>query len=173
MAYYHIADKVISIALAIFDPIVQSIYPYFSKKYDPNIFLKIFAFVVCASMIVALLVFFVSDFISLFLFNEVNYIFLKVLYVLLFMIPISALYVMLGAPLLLARGFKREFNLSIIYGFLIHLIILSLIYVLFLSNIAIGEELLLYFAISLVVSKFIVLLIRFYYVYINKLHIKG
>ena len=89
------------------------------------------------------------------------------------MIPISALYVMLGAPLLLARGFKREFNLSIIYGFLIHLIILSLIYVLFLSNIAIGEELLLYFAISLVVSKFIVLLIRFYYVYINKLHIKG
>ena len=79
---------------------------------------------------------------------------------------------MLGAPLLLARGFKKEFNLSIIYGFAIHLLILTSLYY-FAKNLNIYDDILLFFVISLVFSKFTVLMIRIYYVYKNKLHKKN
>ena len=80
---------------------------------------------------------------------------------------------MLGAPLLLARGFKKEFNLSIIFGFVIHLLLLSILYYYFTVNSDLQSDILILFAISLVFSKFIVLMIRIYYVFVNKLYKKS
>jgi len=114
-----------------------------------------------------------SDLISIILLGEINGIFKNLFYVIIPIIPISILYVMLGAPLLLARGYKKEFNLSIIYGFVIHLLLLAILYYYFTINSDLQSYILILFAISLVFSKFIVLLIRIYYVYINKLYKKS
>ena len=71
---------------------------------------------------------------------------------------------MLGAPLLLARGYKKEFNNSIIFGFIIHALILLILYTLSSFNLIVDESLLYIFAFSLVFSKSMVLIIRLHYV---------
>ena len=114
-----------------------------------------------------------SDLISVILLGEINDIFKRLFYIIIPIVPISVLYVMLGAPLLLARGYKKEFNLSIIYGFVIHLVLLSILYYYFTINPDLQSNILILFAISLVFSKFIVLTIRIYYVYKNKLYKKS
>ena len=105
-----------------------------------------------------------ENYLSILLLKEISILFINILNILLYLIPISLMYVMLGAPLLLARGYKKQFNISIIYGFIIHGLILSFLYVLFLLNIIVNEALLYMFAYSLIFSKSIVLFIRLYYV---------
>ena len=125
------------------------------------------------SILVVFLGYLFSDLISIILLGEINDIFKNLFYVIIPIIPISTLYVLLGAPLLLARGYKKEFNLSIIYGFIIHLLLLSTLYYYYTLNSDLQSDILILFAISLVVSKFIVLMIRIYYVFINKLYKKS
>ena len=172
VTYYYLADKAVSVILTLFSPIIQTIYPYLAKRYNFNFLAKLLTVLMIVSLIVVSMGYFFVDFISLILLSEVNTVFKNLFYIILPIIPISTLYVMLGAPLLLARGFKKEFNLSIIYGFAIHLLILTSLYY-FAKNLNIYDAILLFFAISLVFSKFTVLMIRIYYVYKNKLHKKN
>lgn len=173
VTYYYLADKAVSVILSLFDPIVQTIYPYLSKKYSFNFLLKLLLIVMSMSLFIVTVCYYSSDLISIILFDEINETFQRVFYIVILIIPISILYVMLGAPLLLARGFKKEFNLSVVYGFIIHLLILSALYLYYIFNSSIESDILIYFAIALVFSKFMILLIRIYYVYINKLYKKG
>tara|TARA_B110000879_G_scaffold207804_1_gene292167 strand:- start:5616 stop:6905 length:1290 start_codon:yes stop_codon:yes gene_type:complete len=173
VTYYYLADKAASVILALFNPIVQTIYPYLAKKYNFIFLVKLVSILMIASLLVVCLGYLFSDLISIILLDEINDVFKTLFYVMIPIVPISVLYVMLGAPLLLARGYKKEFNLSIIYGFVIHLLLLSILYYYFTINSDLQSDVLILFAISLVLSKFIVLMIRIYYVYINKLYKKG
>lgn len=173
VTYYYLADKVVNVILSLFEPVIQTIYPYLSKKYSFNFLFKILICVMIISLVIVIIGYISSDLISIILLNEINDIFMNLLYIILLIIPISILYVMLGAPLLLARGYKKEFNLSIIYGFIIHVIILLILYFYYKINPYIDYKILMFFAFSLVFSKLIVLLIRIYYVYINKLYKRG
>lgn len=170
VTYYYLADKAISVVLSVFDPIIQSIYPYLSKKFNLAFLIKLLSMMMFSSLIIVIVLFTVSDYLSLFLLKEVNSIFVNTLTILLAVIPVSIFYVMLGAPLLLARGYKKEFNKSIIYGFIIHLIILTILYIYYLLNTNINEILIYLFAGSLLFSKFIVMFIRMYYVYKYKVY---
>lgn len=173
VTYYYLADKAVSVILTLFSPIVQTIYPYLAKKYNFIFLVKLVSILMVISLLVVFLGYLFSDLISIILLGEINDIFKNLFYVIIPIIPISTLYVMLGAPLLLARGFKKEFNLSIIYGFIIHLLLLSTLYYYYTLNSDLQSDILILFAISLVVSKFIVLMIRIYYVFINKLYKKS
>ena len=173
VTYYYLADKAASVILALFNPVVQTIYPYLAKKYNFIFLVKLVSILMIASLLVVCLGYLFSDLISIILLDEINDVFKTLFYVMIPIVPISVLYVMLGAPLLLARGYKKEFNLSIIYGFVIHLLLLSILYYYFTINSDLQSDVLILFAISLVLSKFIVLMIRIYYVYINKLYKKG
>ena len=172
VTYYYLADKAVSVILTLFSPIVQTIYPYLAKKYNFFFLVKLLSILMVFSLLIVSLGYLFSNLISIILLGEINDIFKNLFYVIAPIIPISILYVMLGAPLLLARGYKKEFNLSIIYGFFIHLLILSTLYYYFTINSDLQSDILILFAFSLVFSKFIVLLIRIYYVYINKLYKK-
>lgn len=173
VTYYYLADKAVSVILTLFSPIVQTIYPYLAKKYNFIFLVKLVSILMVISILVVFLGYLFSDLISIILLGEINDIFKNLFYVIIPIIPISTLYVMLGAPLLLARGYKKEFNLSIIYGFIIHLLLLSTLYYYYTLNSDLQSDILILFAISLVVSKFIVLMIRIYYVFINKLYKKS
>ena len=173
VTYYYLADKAVSVILSLFTPVVQTIYPYLAKKYNYSFFVKLLSILILVSLLVVSLGYLFGDLISIILLNEINIIFLNLFHVILPIIPISTLYVMLGAPLLLARGFKKEFNLSIIYGFVIHLLLLSILYYYYILNPNLHSDILILFAISLVFSKFVVLMIRSYYVFINKLFKKS
>ena len=173
VTYYYLADKAVSVILALFTPIVQTVYPYLAKKFNFIFLVKLLSILMIVSLVVVSLGYLFSDLISIILFDEINIIFTNLFYVILPIIPISTLYVMLGAPLLLARGFKKEFNLSIIFGFVIHLLLLSILYYYFTVNSDLQSDILILFAISLVFSKFIVLMIRIYYVFVNKLYKKS
>ena len=128
VTYYYLADKAVSIILTLFNPVVQTIYPYLAKKYNFVFLVKLLSILMAVSLLIVSLGYLFSDLISIILLGEINDIFKNLFYVIIPIIPISILYVMLGAPLLLARGYKKEFNLSIIYGFVIHLLLLSLRY---------------------------------------------
>ena len=173
VTYYYLADKAVSVILTLFSPIVQTIYPYLAKKYNFVFLVKLLSILMAVSLLIVSLGYLFSDLISIILLGEINSIFKNLFYVIIPIIPISILYVMLGAPLLLARGYKKEFNLSIIYGFVIHLLLLSILYYYFTINPDLQSDILILFAISLVFSKFVVLMIRMYYVFINKLYKKS
>jgi PST family polysaccharide transporter len=163
VAYYYLADKVISVVITMFDPVIQTIYPYLSKEFRKSFFINLMIGIVGASLVIMVILYYSGDILSLLLLKETSLLFINTLNILLFLIPISLIYVMLGAPLLLARGFKKEFNNSIIFGFVIHSIILFLLYMSFLTNNVNNTNIFYMFACSLVVSKFAVLLIRLYY----------
>jgi PST family polysaccharide transporter len=173
VTYYYLADKAVSVILTLFDPIVQTIYPYLAKKYNFVFLVKLLSILMAVSLLLVSLGYLFGDLISVILLGEINDIFKKLFYIIMPIVPISVLYVMLGAPLLLSRGYKKEFNLSIIYGFIIHLVLLSILYYYFTINSDLQSNILILFAISLVFSKFIVLMIRIYYVYKNKLYKKS
>ena len=157
MSYYYIADRVINVSLSLFDPLIQTIYPYLSQKFDYRFLRKLVSYSISVSLLIAMGLYCSSDLVSLILIGEQSFIFQNLLSSMLPIIPISILYVMLGAPLLLARGYKKEFNLSITYGFILHLIVLGLLYLYYSSSFAQGEYILLYFSASLVFSKLLVL----------------
>ena len=169
VTYYHLADKAIGVVLSIYDPIIQSIYPYLSKKFNLKFLIKLLSVMLFSSLVIVSILFISSDYLSLFLLKEINLLFTNTLIILLAIIPISVFYVMLGAPLLLARGYKKEFNKSIVFGFIIHLTILSILYIYSLSY-SIENILLYLFAGSLLFSKLNVMFIRIYYVYKYKVY---
>jgi polysaccharide transporter, PST family len=168
--YYYLADKVISVTLSIFEPVVQTIYPYLSKSFKFLFFAKVLIYTICVSLFSVLIIFLTSDILSMFLLKEINNTFIMTLNILLAIIPISIIYVVLGAPLLLARGYKKEFNRSIIYGFIIHLLILTTLYLYNVFNMGSGYSVIYLFAGSLLLSKLIVMFMRIYYVFINTLY---
>ena len=170
VTYYYVADKIISIILQIFDPIVQTVYPYLARNFRKSFFFKLFVFVFISSIFIVIFIYMLSGYISILFLKEVNSVFIKAMYILSALIPVSIIYVFLGAPLLLARGYKKEFNLSIFYGFILHLVILSTVYIIYKFSILYNEHILYWFAGSIVISKIAVLLIRLFYVYKYKIY---
>jgi len=168
ITYYYLADKVVNIILSIYSPIQQAIYPYLSNKFNNKVFIYSSLLIVLSSLVITFFIVYFTNFISLLLLKENIKIFVDILSILVYLIPISIIYVMEGAPLLLAKGYIKEFNNSIIFGFIFHLFLLICIYF-YSLNIDRNESLLLVFAYTLIISKLFVLFLRSYYIYKNNL----
>jgi polysaccharide transporter, PST family len=169
ITYYYLADKIVTVILSIFSPIQQAIYPYLSNKFNNKVFIYSSILIISSSVLITVLIIVLDSFISQILLKEIVSSFINTLNILAYLIPVSIVYVLLGAPLLLAKGYIKEFNNSIIYGFAVHLFLLMLVY-LYSTEIDTSENLLSLFAYTLIVSKLFVLLLRMYYVYIHNLH---
>lgn len=164
VTYYFLADKVVNAVIKIFLPVQQALYPYLVNSFSKKIF-KVSTLIMFAIAIVsAMIIYFLSDFLSLLLLKKEVEIFISILKILVIIIPISILYTSLGAPLLLAKGFVKEFNKSIIYGFILHLLLIAILYFLSIKFNLIADVILNYFCAFLIISKFSVLVIRTYYV---------
>ncbi|MGB0879645.1 MAG: oligosaccharide flippase family protein [Polaribacter sp.] len=164
ITYYFLADKIISAVTKIFLPIQQALYPYLVNVFSKKIFKISTLFMFFCGILSSFAIYFLSDFLSVIFLKEEVKVFIFTLKILTIIIPISILYTSLGAPLLLAKGFMKEFNKSIIYGFILHLFLVGVLYFLSTSFKLIDGDILNYFCIFLILSKFSVFIIRIYYV---------
>ena len=164
VTYYYIADKIVNAVSKIFLPVQQALYPYLVNIFSKKIFKLSTLLMFVMAIFAAIMISFFSDFLSLLFLKKEVEIFIYILKTLVIIIPISLLYTSLGAPLLLAKGFVKEFNRSIIYGFILHLILIGILYFLSIKFNLISDVILYYFCVFMILSKFSVLVIRTYYV---------
>lgn len=170
VAIYDTASKVISFATSSFDPITQALFPNMTYNYNTSILKNVLKILMMLSGLMVSLIFLSDNLISILFLMQENPLFLIVLKGLSFTIPLSALYVLLGAPVLLAKGFKYEFNASIIYGSILQMLLLGIILIVKRQNLVTDElYLLLCVVVSIVITKTILMFIRLYYVYRNKI----
>lgn len=170
VAIYDTASKVISFATSSFDPIIQALFPNMTYKYNTIIIKNVLKILMILSGLIVFLIFLSNNLLSVLFLKEENPLFLMVLRGLSITIPLSALYVLLGAPVLLAKGLKYEFNASIIYGSILQILLLGIIVIGKRQNFLTDEKnLLLWVVFSVVISKTILMFIRLYYVYSNKI----
>ena len=164
VTFYYTADKIIAVILTFLQPVIQSIYPYFSKDFKPNQFKRFIYLFFILSCMAGVLILFSSNFLSNFLYDKKVDIFIKTLNYLVLLLPISTLYVFLGAPFLLSLGYKKDFNNSILLGFALHILLLSSYFLFF--NVTAN---LIHFVFILILSKLFVLYLRIYYSHKRKI----
>jgi PST family polysaccharide transporter len=170
ITYYYTADKIISTVLKIYNPIQQALYPYLVKVFNKKVFIYSSLLIFSTALIAMFSITIFDNFLSKLLLKEIVSSFIQPLNILAYLIPISVIYVMLGAPLLLAKGYIKEFNNSIIYGFGLHLVLLVIVYYISKYYIKVEDNVLVLFAYTLLLSKFSVLLLRSYYVLKKRIH---
>tara|TARA_B110000037_G_C16844165_1_gene393078 strand:- start:74 stop:628 length:555 start_codon:yes stop_codon:yes gene_type:complete len=169
VTYYYLADKIVNAVSKIFLPVQQALYPYLVNIFSKKIFKRSTLIMFVIAIFAAIMISFFSDLLSLLLLKKEVEIFIHILNILVIIIPISLLYTSLGAPLLLAKGFVKEFNRSIIYGFILHLILIGILYFLSIQFKLISDVILYCFCVFIILSKFSVLVIRTYYVHQKQL----
>ncbi len=127
VGYYAIAEKLYIALQAIYTPISQALYPFIAKSKNIALFKKIFYVAVLGNISAVVLLYFFSPYLvelvagkNITQSSEIFQIFL-----------LSALLVvpsiLVGYPLLAAVGYKNEANYSVVFGAILHLVILSLI----------------------------------------------
>lgn len=164
VAYYYLAEKIVQTIISFIDPLVQSIFPYFSRNNNTEFLFALAKITLSIALLVTVLLNIISGHVSDFFLGHRVGSFEYLLHALSILIPVSVSYILLGAPLLLARGYKKEFNLSIVYGFFCHVFLVSFLLLINSLNILPGEFLIYLLALVIVFSKFITLCIRVFYV---------
>ena len=122
VGYYSIAEKLYQALQSIYHPIVRTVYPYFSKNKNLNMYKKLFFSIVTFHMIAFMIVFnFSKELIDL-LFNlqgdEVINVFTLFLFSSILHIPA----IFLGYPFLAAFGYPKYANITVVYGSLFHIV---------------------------------------------------
>jgi PST family polysaccharide transporter len=156
VAYYDLAEKITNVMKIPFTILNQALYPNVSVTKNITLvkkFLKI------------LLIFYIFNYLSIFLWGRQAVILLgsqkllpavNVLYLLALTAITELVVVFLGAPILLVSGFKKEYNLSIIYGSLFYCLLIAVLYIFNLMG-------LYQLVVCSVLSSCFILLYRFYY----------
>jgi PST family polysaccharide transporter len=156
VAYYDLAEKITNVMKIPFTILNQALYPNVSVTKNITLvkkFLKI------------LLIFYIFNYLSIFLWGRQAVILLgsqkllpavNVLYLLAITAITELVVVFLGAPILLVSGFKKEYNLSIIYGSLFYCLLIAVLYIFNLMG-------LYQLVVCSVLSSCFILLYRFYY----------
>ena len=163
VGYYSVADKLYQAMQSLYNPIVQVLYPYITKEKDIYLFKKIFFSVIILNVICIVFLYFFGEFILNIIFtdgisNESLNIFHILLVANFFVVP----SVLLGYPFLGALGFVKVANKSVIYGSILHFVLL-LIFILA-NTVSVY-----YIALSVVVTEFSIFMFRWYKVLYYKL----
>ncbi|GEO11236.1 transporter [Segetibacter aerophilus] len=162
VSYYDIAAKLVAALKVPFGIINQVIFPNVSKT--KNI-------VLVKKALVILIIFYTFGYFSLYLLAPFLVVILgghnvlpstKVVYILGITLIIDLISTFMGAPMLLATGHKREYNMSIIIGSIIYIVYVFLLYLF--KSIGLYQ-----LTIATVCSGFFILLFRSYYCRIYKL----
>lgn len=156
VAYYDLADKLVSVMKMPLNIFNQVLYPNVSKTKNTKLVKKIMFFLFLVYIIGYLSMFYLGvPLIEIFAGSEmIPAVF--VLYILGFSVITELFSVFMGAPMLLAIGYKKEYNRSIIWGSIFYLIVLLLIYI-------IGIVSLYSLTTATVLSSAFIFLYRFFY----------
>lgn len=128
IAYYDLAEKITNVMKIPFNILNQALYPNVSVTKNISLVKKVLKI---------LILIYVLNYFSIYLWGKQAILLLgtekllpalKVLYIFGLTAITDLIVVFLGAPLLLISGFKKEFNLSLVYGSLFYLILVSILY---------------------------------------------
>jgi len=123
VAYYSVAEKIYQALQQVYQPIIQTLYPYVAKHKNIAFFKKAFGLIVIFNIFtIATLYFFSSDLLLLLFGKSISIESLKVFHYFLvaslFVVPSIAI----GYPFLGALGFARYANMSVVYASIFHFI---------------------------------------------------
>jgi len=123
VGYYSMAEKLYQALQGFYQPVVQALYPYVSRKKNIKLFKKLFSTIVLVNTLGIILLYFIGQDIFHLLFTQnIGSESLEVFHILLIAGLIVVPSILLGYPFLGALGFSKYANLSIIYASLFHLI---------------------------------------------------
>ncbi|WXL27257.1 oligosaccharide flippase family protein [Ectopseudomonas mendocina] len=128
VAYYSAAEQLYKGAQALFQPLSQALYPYMTKTRDTKLFFRILKIVVLLSILGLIVGLLIGEWFLVLLFgSEYSHSF-PILAVFMVAFCITMPSILLGYPFLGALGDNRSANLSVIYGGLLQVVILFIIY---------------------------------------------
>jgi len=156
VAYYDLADKITSVLKIPFNIINQVLFPNVAKSNNVSLVIKVLKYLLTIYFITYVSMFFWGKE-AIILLGSINLIpATTTLFILGFTIITELVVVFLGVNTLLISGYKKEYNISIIYGSIFYLFLILLLYFFNYFN-------LISLSITTVVSSFFILLYRFYF----------
>lgn len=162
VAALDIAQKIASASFIPLQMLNQALYPYFARTKDTILARKGLVFMSLLSLAVMIFVFAIAPFaISLFAGNQLpeSIVLLRIMGL---YIVAGGISLYLGTPILVAFGYPKPFNMSVIFS---SFILFSFYFILYLSDsMSINN-----FALVLGISELFIALYRYYYCSINKL----
>jgi PST family polysaccharide transporter len=161
VGYYSAAEKIYLAFQCIYQPLTNAVYPYMAKYRNISIYKKIFKFSLILNSISCVLLFIFSRPLIAFVFGGNFHESVTILRIfsiaLLFLIPV----VLLGYPFLVALGFARYANGSVIAASLFHIAVLTAASAYYISGPMV--------AVLVVITTLMILVLRIYGVKKHKL----
>lgn len=128
VGYYSVAEKLYLAMQSLYYPVVQALYPYVAKERNIKLFKRIFYSAVVLNVAGVVSLFFIVEYVFvLFFYQDMGVESIRVLQIFLVANLVVVPSMLMGYPFLAALGFAQYANMSIIYGSLMHLFILSLL----------------------------------------------
>ncbi len=162
VGYYSIAEKLYIALQQIYQPIVNTLYPYVAHAKNISLYKKIFKLVNLTNVIVVIILFLLANVVINTIFGEGLNTSVNIFRILLISAVIVVPSILLGYPFLAALGYAKYANMSVVLGSLIHLSGLGILYLTNMINIYTV-------AIMVVITETFVLSIRLFGVIKNKL----
>ena len=162
VGYYSIAEKLYSAMQGVYQPIINTVYPYLSKNKNILFYTKLFVVICVMNITGVIIVYLFSVEIIDIMFNIAS---AEVNTILLIFVTSSILHVpaiLLGYPLLAAFGYPKYANLSVIYSSIFHL--MGLVFLVLLNQIDIYS-----IAYMVLATESVVFFTRLYYAKKSKL----
>ncbi len=136
VGYYSIAEKLYIAMQQLFQPLVQSLYPYIAHYKNVRLFTKVFVVVVTLNTFASIVLYLYGEWVFALLFGaEASVESLEVFGILLVANVIVVPSIMIGYPFLGALGYADIANKSVIYASLVHMAGLGMLF--YLDNISI------------------------------------
>jgi PST family polysaccharide transporter len=158
VGYYAIAEKLYQALQQMYQPIIQTLYPYISKSNNVKLFKKVFTIsIVLNALGIIFLYLYATNIFELLFSKNVSAQSLEVFYIFLLASLIVVPSVFLGYPFLGALGFPKYANMSVVYGSIFHMVGLALLAML--QNVSIYSV-----ATLVVVTEIVVFVLRGYWV---------
>jgi len=166
VGYYSIAEKLYQALQQMYQPIIQTLYPYISKHQNIRLFKKVFMAFMGLNLLGAIFLYFYANNLFELLFTQnIESQSIEIFYIFLFASLIVVPSVFLGYPFLGALGFPKYANLSVVYGSIFHII--GLVILMLVENITIFSV-----AYMVVLTEILVLCIRVYWIKKENLWLK-
>ena len=128
VAYYDLADKLVSVMKMPFNIFNQVLYPNVSKTKNIGLVVKTLKYLLVIYVLGYITLFFVGESLII-LIGGINLLPSKpILYILGFSAITELISVFLGAPLLLAMGYTTKYNGSIIWGSVFYAVMIALLF---------------------------------------------
>lgn len=125
--YYASAEQIYKAMYGLFWPLISALYPFVSKERNVRLFKKIFVASVLGICLVSLIMLFSSDQVVNLAFGAVFEETSQLLKLFSILVVITVMSMLLGYPFLAALGYSKNANMSVVYGSILHFIMLIMI----------------------------------------------